>query len=98
MALKKSELYSSLWSSCDELRGGEYIENIRVARKYAYSQYALGVDLCFRHLLSNTYAIGVTFPVNPVGAKPGRSGVFVNELLKGVGLISHSETNGVPRQ
>ena len=22
MALKKSELYSSLWSSCDELRGG----------------------------------------------------------------------------
>ncbi|MDI9394777.1 MAG: hypothetical protein QM426_04890 [Euryarchaeota archaeon] len=23
MALKKSELYSSLWSSCDELRGVE---------------------------------------------------------------------------
>ena len=22
MAIKKSELYSSLWSSCDELRGG----------------------------------------------------------------------------
>jgi len=22
MAVKKSELYSSLWSSCDELRGG----------------------------------------------------------------------------
>ena len=22
MALKKSELYSSLWQSCDELRGG----------------------------------------------------------------------------
>ena len=22
MALKKSELYSSLWSGCDELRGG----------------------------------------------------------------------------
>ena len=22
MALKKSELYSSLWKSCDELRGG----------------------------------------------------------------------------
>jgi type I restriction enzyme M protein len=22
VALKKSELYSSLWSSCDELRGG----------------------------------------------------------------------------
>jgi len=22
MALKKSELYASLWSSCDELRGG----------------------------------------------------------------------------
>ncbi|QDV71891.1 type I restriction-modification system subunit M N-terminal domain-containing protein [Botrimarina mediterranea] len=22
MALKKSELYSSLWASCDELRGG----------------------------------------------------------------------------
>ena len=22
MAIKKAELYSSLWSSCDELRGG----------------------------------------------------------------------------
>jgi len=22
MAIKKSELYSSLWASCDELRGG----------------------------------------------------------------------------
>jgi hypothetical protein len=24
MALKKSDLYSSLWASCDELRGGTY--------------------------------------------------------------------------
>ncbi len=28
MALKKSELYSSLWSSCDELRGGMDAANI----------------------------------------------------------------------
>jgi hypothetical protein len=32
MALQKSELYSSLWSSCDELRGGILREHIsRVA-------------------------------------------------------------------
>jgi len=24
MAIKKSDLYSSLWASCDELRGGMY--------------------------------------------------------------------------
>jgi hypothetical protein len=30
MALKKSELYSSLWSSCDELRGGMDAGNTRI--------------------------------------------------------------------
>ena len=27
MAIKKSDLYSSLWASCDELRGGMDAEN-----------------------------------------------------------------------
>ena len=38
MALKKSQLYSSLWSSCDELRGGmdasqykDYVQECRVS-------------------------------------------------------------------
>ena len=39
MAIKKSELYSSLWKSCDELRGGmdasqykDYVLGIRPAK------------------------------------------------------------------
>jgi len=53
MALKKSELYSSLWSSCDELRGGmdasQYKDYVLVllfikyvSDKYAGQPYAPG--------------------------------------------------------
>ena len=52
MAIKKSELYSSLWSSCDELRGGmdasQYKDYVLVllfikyvSDKYAGQPYAL---------------------------------------------------------
>src|SRR3954470_11744036 len=46
MALKKSELYSSLWSSCDELRGGmdasQYKDDVLVLLfiKYVSDKYA----------------------------------------------------------
>ena len=46
MALKKSELYSSLWSSCDELRGGmdasQYKDYVLVMLfvKYISDKYA----------------------------------------------------------
>src|SRR5262249_509136 len=46
MALKKSELYSSLWSSCDELRGGmdasQYKDYVLVLPfiKYVSDKYA----------------------------------------------------------
>src|SRR5687767_13977001 len=46
MALKKSELYSSLWASCDELRGGmdasQYKDYILVLLfvKYVSDRYA----------------------------------------------------------
>lgn len=46
MALKKSELYSSLWSSCDELRGGmdasQYEDYVLVLLfiKYVSDKYA----------------------------------------------------------
>ena len=46
MAIKKSELYSSLWSSCDELRGGmdasqykDYILTLLFV-KYVSDKYA----------------------------------------------------------
>jgi hypothetical protein len=46
MALKKSELYSSIWSSCDELRGGmdasqdkDYVLVLRFV-KYISDKYA----------------------------------------------------------
>lgn len=46
MALKKSELYSSLWRSCDELRGGmdasQYKDYVLVLLfvKYVSDKYA----------------------------------------------------------
>jgi len=46
MALKKSELYSSLWASCDELRGGmdasQYKDYVLVLLfvKYVSDRYA----------------------------------------------------------
>lgn len=54
MALKKSQLYSSLWSSCDELRGGmdasQYKDYVLVllfikyvSDKYAGVPYATGM-------------------------------------------------------
>lgn len=48
MALKKSELYSSLWQSCDELRGGmdagQYKDYVLVLLfvKYVSDKYPLG--------------------------------------------------------
>ena len=46
MALKKSQLYGSLWSSCDELRGGmdasqykDYVLTLRFM-KYVSDKYA----------------------------------------------------------
>ena len=46
MAIKKSELYSSLWASCDELRGGmdasQYKDYVLVLlfMKYVSDKYA----------------------------------------------------------
>ena len=59
MALKKSELYSSLWSSCDELRGGMDASQ--------YKDYVL--VLLFIKYVSDKYA-GVAYaPIAiPVGA------------------------------
>jgi type I restriction enzyme M protein len=60
MALKKSELYSSLWSSCDELRGGMDASQ--------YKDYVL--VLLFIKYVSDKYA-GVPFA--PITIPPGAS-------------------------
>lgn len=60
MALKKSELYSSLWSSCDELRGGMDASQ--------YKDYVL--LLLFVKYVSDKYA-GV--PYAPIKIPPGAS-------------------------
>ena len=59
MAIKKSELYSSLWASCDELRGGMDASQ--------YKDYVL--FMLFIKYVSDKYA-GVPFaPVTvPAGA------------------------------
>ncbi|WP_440945306.1 type I restriction-modification system subunit M [Methanosarcina sp. T3] len=59
MALKKSELYSSLWSSCDELRGGMDASQ--------YKDYVL--SLLFIKYISDKYADMPFAPINvPQGA------------------------------
>ncbi len=60
MALKKSELYSSLWASCDELRGGMDASQ--------YKDYVL--VLLFIKYVSDKYA-GIQFA--PVTIPPGSS-------------------------
>src|ERR1039457_4813212 len=60
MALKKSELYSSLWASCDELRGGMNASQ--------YKDYVL--VLLFIKYVSDKYA-GV--PYAPITIPPGAS-------------------------
>jgi type I restriction enzyme M protein len=60
MALKKSELYSSLWSSCDELRGGMDASQ--------YKDYVL--VLLFIKYVSDKYA---GQPYAPITIPPGSS-------------------------
>src|SRR5215813_15501136 len=59
MALKKSELYSSLWQSCDELRGGMDASQ--------YKDYVLG--LLFLKYVSDKYSGRPYAPIRiPSGA------------------------------
>ena len=60
MALKKSQLYSSLWQSCDELRGGMDASQ--------YKDYVLAV--LFIKYVSDRYA-GV--PYSPITVPDGSS-------------------------
>jgi type I restriction enzyme M protein len=60
MAIKKSELYSSLWSSCDELRGGMDASQ--------YKDYVL--VLLFIKYVSDKYA---GQPFAPITVPPGRA-------------------------
>jgi type I restriction enzyme M protein len=59
MAIKKSDLYSSLWSSCDELRGGMDASQ--------YKDYVL--VLLFIKYISDKYAGQAYAPITiPPGA------------------------------
>ena len=60
MAIKKSELYSSLWEMCDELRGGMDASE--------YKDYVL--IMLFIKYISDKYA-GV--PYAPITVPPGAS-------------------------
>ena len=60
MAIKKSELYSSLWSSCDELRGGMDASQ--------YKDYVL--VMLFIKYVSDKYA---DMPYAPITIPPGAS-------------------------
>jgi hypothetical protein len=43
VAIKKSDLYSSLWASCDELRGGGFLRRRQLARPVTATR--AGADL-----------------------------------------------------
>ena len=68
MALKKSELYSSLWSSCDELRGGMDAGQ--------YKDYVL--VLLFIKYVSDKYA---GQPYAPITIPPGQATKMMVWLL-----------------
>ena len=61
MAIKKNELYSSLWASCDELRGGmdasQYKDYVLVLLfvKYVSDRYAKKA-CCLRAMASRSWA------------------------------------------
>lgn len=69
MAIKKSELYSSLWASCDELRGGMDASQ--------YKDYVL--VLLFIKYISDKYA-GV--PYSPITVPKGAKGIAIGDKPK----------------
>lgn len=80
MAIKKSELYSSLWQSCDELRGGMDASQ--------YKDYVL--VFLFVKYVSDKYA-GV--PYAPITIPEGAS--FKDMVaLKGTGYFSPGSSLG----
>src|ERR1035438_3624445 len=89
MALKKSELYSSLWASCDELRGGMDASQ--------YKDYVL--VLLFIKYVSDKYA-GV--PYAPITIPKGASFKDMVELKGkpdiGVMQTGHAEWRDLPAE
>ena len=82
MALKKSELYSSLWSSCDELRGGMDASQ--------YKDYVL--VLLFIKYISDKYA---GQPYAPISIPKGAS--FKDMVaLKGIRLKTSQPSSSLP--
>ena len=76
MALKKSELYSSLWSSCDELRGSMDASQ--------YKDYVL--VLLFVKYVSDKYA-GVPFAPRtppPRQARVDAPGMLHHVMIRGI--------------
>lgn len=72
MALKKSELYSSIWQACDQLRGGMDASQ--------YKDYVL--VLLFVKYVSDKYSKDPDpVIVIPKGSEPGRGGSFEDMLF-----------------
>lgn len=88
MAIKKSELYSSLWQSCDELRGGMDASQ--------YKDYVL--VMLFIKYISDKYA-GVSYA--PIVVPKGAAIKILNEgLLKRLndGFAEIYRQNNIERQ
>ena len=75
MALKKSELYSSLWASCDELRGGMDASQ--------YKDYVLAVGMTPVGALARTSNLVVIMPRYRQCSAPQWAGIIVGARSTG---------------
>jgi len=71
MSIKKSELYSTLWKSCDELRGGMDASQ--------YKDFVL--VLLFVKYVSDKYADDPDAPIEVPKGKPGYGGSFTDMVF-----------------
>ncbi len=104
MAIKKSELYSSLWKSCDELRGGmdasQYKDYVLVLLfvKYVSDKYANNPDALievpeggrFKDMVALKGQVDIGDKINKIIAKLAE----VNNL---VGVITVADFNNAEK-
>jgi len=85
MALKKSELYSSLWSSCDELRGGMEASQYKdwsVVKNYEVPLPAMEEQFAIASILSDMDAEIAALEAKLAKARCLKQGMM-QELLTG---------------
>lgn len=104
MAIKKSEIYSSLWKSCDELRGGmdasQYKDYVLVLLfvKYVSDKYAGQKDAMVEVPKGGSFADVVALKGNKeIGDKINKIIAKLAEVNNLKGVIDQTDFNDPPR-